>query len=104
MKNERDRTKLKFYKGEYIGFEVSRKTFEEHRDNMQREFLLKEKRQGEILDEKRRLEELLKVAELELTVLKKENEQYEEKSRISTLAKRDLQDRLRQQMEQTAKL
>lgn len=27
MKNERDRTKLKFYKGEYIGFEVSRKTF-----------------------------------------------------------------------------
>jgi hypothetical protein len=66
---------------------------------MQREFLLKEKRQGEIIDEKRRLEELLKVAELELTVLKKENEQYEEKSRISTLAKRDLQDRLRLQLE-----
>ena len=44
MKNERDRTKLKFYKGEYISFEVSRKTFEEHRDNMQRDLLQKEKR------------------------------------------------------------
>jgi hypothetical protein len=52
MKNERDRTNLKFYKGEYIGFEVSRKTFYNHWDNMQREFLQKEKRQNEIIDEK----------------------------------------------------
>ena len=29
IRHDRDRNKLKFYKGEYIGFEVARKKFEE---------------------------------------------------------------------------
>jgi hypothetical protein len=63
MKHERDRTKLKFYKGEYIGFEVARKTFEEHKGNMQKEFIERDRRYNDVSDEKKRVEELLKVVE-----------------------------------------
>lgn len=43
LKSERDRTKLRFYKGEYTGFEVARKTFEEDRDRLYREVAKKDK-------------------------------------------------------------
>ncbi len=32
LKNDRDRNKLRFYKGEYVGFEVLRKTLEDQTD------------------------------------------------------------------------
>ena len=90
MKHERDRTKLKFYKGEYIGFEVARKAYEEHKGNLQKEFVEKDRRFNEVVDDRKKIEEQLKLAENQVTVLKKENEQYEERAKISTLAKRDL--------------
>jgi hypothetical protein len=36
MKNDRDRNKLKFYKGEYVGFEVHKKSLEDTTDGLKR--------------------------------------------------------------------
>lgn len=57
LKSERDRTKLRFYKGEYTGFEVTRRTFEEERDRLFKEVVKKDKLAGEMRDQIKRLEE-----------------------------------------------
>ena len=37
MKVDRDRNKLKFYKGEYVGFEVHKKSLEDQTDEFRRQ-------------------------------------------------------------------
>ena len=36
MRNDRDRSKLKFYKGEYVGFEVHKRSLEDITDDLRR--------------------------------------------------------------------
>lgn len=57
MKNDRDRNKLKFYKGEYVGFEVHKKSLEDTTDGLKRHILRLEKINLEQSDAIRHLEE-----------------------------------------------
>ena len=63
MRHERDRNKLKFYKGEYIGFDMARKAFESDKNDMQKEINARDKRFNDLQDQYKRLEEQLKLAE-----------------------------------------
>ena len=54
-KCERDRTKLKFYKNEYVGFDIARKAFEEDKTNINREISVREAKINLLTDENRRL-------------------------------------------------
>jgi len=94
MKHGKDRTKIKFYKGEIIGFDVAKKAFEEHRDNQHRELLKRDRLNDELKDSLRKLEEQYKLADAEINVFKRETEQFEAEAKVSSLAKRDLQEKL----------
>jgi hypothetical protein len=70
LKHERDRTKLRFYKNEYTGFEVAKRTFEEDRDKLYKEVVDREKVGNELKDQIKRLEEQYKLAEQQVTILR----------------------------------
>ena len=57
MKNDRDRNKLKFYKGEYVGFEVHKKSLVDTTDGLKRHILRLEKINLEQSDAIKHLEE-----------------------------------------------
>ncbi len=57
MKNDRDRNKLKFYKGEYVGFEVHKKNLEDTTDDLKKQIRVLEALKREQGDTIKRLEE-----------------------------------------------
>ncbi len=57
MKHERDRTKLRFFKGEYTGFEVSRKAFEENTGRLHKQVVDRDRVINDQKDTISRLEE-----------------------------------------------
>ena len=104
MKNDRDRNKLKFYKGEYVGFEVHKKNLEDTTDDLKKQIRVLEALKREQGDTIKRLEESNILNEQLLSVLKRENDEFSEQAKISIMMRRDLEHRLKGQIEQTQRL
>jgi hypothetical protein len=104
MKNDRDRNKLKFYKGEYVGFEVHKKSLEDTTDGLKRQINRLEKINTEQSDAIIRLEEAVTLNEQLLSIMKRENDDLSEQAKISITMRRDLEHRLKGQIDQTQKM
>ena len=104
MKNDRDRNKLKFYKGEYVGFEVHKKSLEDTTDGLKRQINRLEKINTEQSDAIIRLEEAVTLNEQLLSMMKSENDDLSEQAKISITMRRDLEHRLKGQIDQTQKM
>ena len=104
MKNDRDRNKLKFYKGEYVGFEVHKKSLEDTTDGLKRQINRLEKINTEQSDAIIRLEEAVTLNEQLLSMMKSENDDLSEQAKISITMRRDLEHRLKGQIDQTHKM
>ena len=104
MKNDRDRNKLKFYKGEYVGFEVHKKSLEDTTDGLKRQINRLEKINTEQSDAIIRLEEAVTLNEQLLSMMKRENDDLSEQAKISITMRRDLEHRLKGQIDQTQKM
>ena len=104
MKNDRDRNKLKFYKGEYVGFEVHKKSLEDTTDGLKRQINRLEKINTEQSDAIIRLEEAVTLNEQLLSIMKRENDDLSEQAKISITMRRDLEHRLKGQIDQTHKM
>ena len=104
MRLERDKGKLKFYKAEYITFEMARKTFEEHKDNQRKEIIDRDKKLIDLNDKYNQQVELNRHLEFQLSLLKDENEQFAEQSKTAHYMRRDLESKLKLQLEQTTRL
>jgi SMC interacting uncharacterized protein involved in chromosome segregation len=104
MKNDRDRNKLKFYKGEYVGFEVQKKSLEDTTDGLKRQINRLEKINTEQSDAIIRLEEAVTLNEQLLSMMKRENDDLSEQAKISITMRRDLEHRLKGQIDQTQKM
>jgi hypothetical protein len=99
LKNDRDRNKLRFYKGEYVGFEVHRKTLEDQTDQLKKQlrdqgYLIKDQ-----IDTIKKLDEANMLNEQMLSVLKRENDEFGEQAKISIMMRRDIEHRLKGQIE-----
>ena len=104
MKNDRDRNKLKFYKGEYVGFEVHKKSLEDTTDGLKRKINRLEKINTEQSDAIIRLEEAVTLNEQLLSMIRRENDDLSEQAKISITMRRDLEHRLKGQIDQTQKM
>lgn len=104
MKNDRDRSKLKFYKGEYVGFEVHKRTLEDTTDGLRKQIRDLETFKREQGDTIKRLDESNTLNEQLLAVMKRENDEFSEQAKISIIMRRDLEHRLKAQIEQTKRL
>lgn len=83
---------------------MARRAFEDTQDTNRREILSRDKTILALTDERRRLEEHLAQQEALLSALSSENQEFGEMGKASALSRRDLEHRLKLQLDQTRRL